>query len=348
MSNDLRGPMMAHLIRINEGDPAFHCEPDDTLLRAALRAGVSLPYECSSGGCGACRVQVLEGAVHDLWPQAPGLPARQRDKGFRLACQSRPLSDCRLRVRSKLRPSETPLPLPMRRQARLARRLDLTADMAEFSFQARGPADFAPGQFALLSLPGVVGDRAYSMSNLPNEDGEWRFVVKRMRDGSGSASLFDRVRPGDEVTLDGPYGLAYLRTDSPRDIIGIAGGSGLSPLLSILAAAARCTRHPRRLKLFYGGRRPADLCVPALIERDPAMRGRVDCITAISDSTYTDVWEGERGFIHDVVRRRLDAQGDPSAHDYYFCGPPAMTDAVQLMLLEMQVPTNQTFYDRFV
>lgn len=348
MPNDMRGPMTAHLIRINDGEPAFHCEPDDTLLRAALRAGVSLPYECSSGGCGACRVQVLEGAVHDLWPQAPGLPARPREKGFRLACQSRPLSDCRLRVRAKLRTPELPLPPPLRRSSRLVSRLDLTADMAEFTFQADGPADFVPGQFALLSLPGVVGDRAYSMSNLPNEDGHWRFVVKRMVDGSGSAALFDRVRAGDEVMLDGPFGLAYLRNDSPRDIVCIAGGSGLSPLLSILAAAARSGRHHRRLNLFYGGRRPSDLCVPAVIERDPSMHGRVDCVTAISDMAYADPWEGERGFIHDVVRRRLDAQGDPSANDYYFCGPPPMTDAVQRMLLEMHVPTSQTFYDRFV
>lgn len=343
-SNEFAQAVIAHRIQLNDAHH-YACAADDSLLRAALRAGLGLPYECASGGCGACRVQVLEGEVEDRWPQAPGLAAVQRERGFRLACQARPLSDCRIRVRAKLRTSASPA--PRRRAARMAERTDLTADMAEFSFRTEGEAQFVPGQFALLSLPGVTGDRAYSMSNLPNQDGVWRFVVKRMVDGCGTTALFDRLAPGDELALDGPYGMAYLRADSPRDIVCIAGGSGLSPVLSILAAAARCERHPRRLNLYYGGRRPADLCVPGVIERDPSMRGRIACVTAISDVACQDAWDGERGFIHEVVRRRLEAQGNPSTNDYYFCGPPAMTDAVQRLLLEMRVPVSQAFYDRF-
>lgn len=221
--------------------------------------------------------------------------------------------------------------------------------MAEFTFHTQDLAEFTPGQFALLTLPGVQGDRAYSMSNLPNRDGHWRFVIKRMADGSGSATLFDRMQVGQSIVLDGPYGTAYLRDDSPRHIVGIAGGSGLSPLMSILSSAARSLPSTRRLSLFYGGRRPSDLCAPSMIDRDPVLRGRVECVTAISDPTFDGEWNGERGFIHDIVKRRLS--GDPADlanSDYYFCGPPAMTEAVQRTLLELQVPTTQTYYDRFV
>lgn len=333
-------------IRFHDSEQSFSCEPGDGLLRAALRCGVGLPYECGSGGCGTCRFQLIEGEIEESWPDAPGLPQRQRDRGFRLACQSRPLTDCMIRVRAPLRHATTPP--PRRRTARLVGRTDLTADMAEFTFCTGDSADFVPGQFALLSLPDVTGDRAYSMSNLPNPEGMWRFVIKRMADGIGSAALFDRIDGDDTITLDGPYGIAYLRDDSPRNIVGIAGGSGLSPVLSILSAAARSGRPTRRLNLFYGGRRPDDLCAPSMIERDPEMRGRVECVTAISDAAFGGDWNGERGFIHDVVRRRLGGQGDPADNDYYFCGPPAMTEAVQRMLLELKVPTNQTFYDRFV
>ena len=59
-------------------------------------------------------------------------------------------------------------------------------------------------------------------------------------------------------------------------------------------------------------------------------------------------WDGERGFIHEVVQRRLAAAGNPADYDYYFCGPPSMTDAVQRLLLDLRVPTSQAFYDRFV
>jgi toluene monooxygenase electron transfer component len=231
---------------------------------------------------------------------------------------------------------------------RLLERIDLTADMTEFVFCSDGAARFEAGQFALLSLPGVQGDRAYSMSNLPNSEGLWRFVVKRVVNGHGSSTLF-ALPLGSEVTLDGPYGLAYLRNDSPRDIICIAGGSGLSPVLAILAGAARSPEHPQRgLRLFYGGRRPDDICVPAVIERDPCLRGRVDCVAAVSDPLSTDAWDGERGFIHEVVQRRIASAVNPADHDYYFCGPPMMIDAVQRLLLDMRVPTSQVFYDRFV
>lgn len=338
--------MKALQIRFQNSEQSFSCEPGDGLLRSALRAGVGLPYECASGGCGVCRVQLIEGEVEDLWPQAPGLPQRQRDRGFRLACQSRPLSDCTMRVRAPLRGATTPRPL--RRVAKLVSRTDVTSDMCEFTFAAENAAEFVAGQFALLGLPGVRGDRAYSMSNLPNSEGRWSFVIKRLANGSGSTALFDRLSVGDTITLDGPYGLAYLRDDSPRNIVGIAGGSGLSPLLSILSAAARTRRPGRRLSLFYGGRQPSDLCVPAMIDRDPEMLGRVECVTAISDGAYSGEWNGERGFIHDVVRRRLERDGDPAGNDYYFCGPPVMTDAVQRMLLDLHVPTAQTFHDRFL
>ena len=347
MSTDLSAPLSKHFVRINDDAATFHCASDDTLLRAALRAGVGIPYECGSGGCGACRVQLVEGEIEDVWDQAPGLTPRLRERGFRLACQTRPLTGCHVKIRTPLR--DAAAHLPARRPARLVERIVLTEDMTEFCFQAEGRADFAPGQFALVSLPGVTGDRAYSMSNLPNADGLWKFVVKRMPNGSGSSALFDRLTLGDEVVVDGPYGMSYLRHESPRNIVCIAGGSGLSPVLSILGAASRQELGSRSLTLFYGGKRPSDLCVPSVIDRDPSMRGRVNCIAAISDKDFADPWDGERGFIHEVVGRRLQSSGqDPLANDYYFCGPPPMTDAVQRLLLELRVPMTQSFYDRFV
>lgn len=340
------GGAAGYSIRLTDGGPEFACMPGDTVLRAALRSGIGLPYECGSGGCGTCRVQLKSGELEDLWPDAPGLTARSRDRGFRLACQSRPHSDCTITVR-------VPLKLgleqrPRRRSAVLVSKIALTHDIAEFTFKTADPAEFLPGQFALLSLPGVTGDRAYSMSNLPNEQGSWSFVIKRMTDGAGGRALFDSMSVDDQIMLDGPYGLAHLRADSTRDIVCIAGGSGLSPMLSILSAASRSGPRERKLDFFYGGRRPADLCASTMIERDALLRKRVSCFSSISDSTYAEPWGGARGFVHEVARRSLEAGSDPTSKDYYFCGPPAMTDAVQRMLLDLKVPVSQMFYDRFV
>ncbi|MSQ19095.1 MAG: 2Fe-2S iron-sulfur cluster binding domain-containing protein [Betaproteobacteria bacterium] len=85
-------------IALNEGD-AFECASDDTLLRAGLRAGFGIPYECDVGACGTCKVELIAGAVASNWPDAPGLSARDKARNRVLACQSRPTSDCRIKVR---------------------------------------------------------------------------------------------------------------------------------------------------------------------------------------------------------------------------------------------------------
>lgn len=340
--------MIHHTIRFEGADRAFPCAEDDSLLRASLRAGIGFPYECNSGGCGACRFELVSGEVHDLWPGATGLTEVQRQRGMRLACQTQPRGECSIRLRSR---GDRPGPqrIPVRGPARLIERIDLTHDMAEFCFAADWDADFLPGQYALLGLPGVEGSRAYSMSNLSNPDGVWKFIVKRVPKGRASNLLFDAIRVGDPVMLDGPYGFAFLRNDNARDIVCIAGGSGISPVLSILAGAVDPSIPPRKLTMFYGGRAPADLCVPSVIERDPNLRGRVHSITAISDPGHTEQWQGERGYIHDVVRRKLEEGGKAGACEYYFCGPPPMTDAVHRMLVvDLKVPVTQVHFDRFL
>ncbi len=336
-----------HAVGIDGTATVFPCAGNDTLLRAGLRAGLEMPYECNSGGCGACAIDVVAGEIDDIWPTAPGLSERQRARGKRLACQCRPRGDCVIKVR--LRNEAPPVERPLRHTVTLVGRETLTHDMAEFHFKAAVPARFLPGQYALLDLPGVIGSRAYSMSNLPNDDGIWSFVVKRVPNGNGTAALFDRLAEGSQITLDGPFGMAFLRPDSPRDIVCIAGGSGLSPVLSILRAAAREPKLAgRRLTLYYGGRTPADLCHDKALARDTATAGRIHAVGAISDPEVAE-WTGERGFIHEVVKRAVEAGGDPKVFDYYFCGPPMMADAVQrLLMLDWRVPPNQIYYDRFL
>ena len=90
---------MEHRITIEGGAQFSVRAEEDTLLRGALRADVGMPHECSVGGCGACRFELVEGEMATLWAQAPGLTERDRKRGKRLACQSRPLGDCTIRVR---------------------------------------------------------------------------------------------------------------------------------------------------------------------------------------------------------------------------------------------------------
>jgi toluene monooxygenase electron transfer component len=335
-----------HRIRIKDSDVSFLCGENDSLLRAALRAGLGHPYECNSGGCGSCLVDLVEGEIVDHWPDAPGISSRSRARGRRLACQSSPVTDCSIAVR--LRTGSEPAVIPVRQQVKLIEARSLTRDMTMFVFESELPATFIAGQYALLHLPEVSAPRAYSMSNLPNNEGRWAFIVKKVPNGKGTEALF-KMDIGSRLELDGPYGMAYLRHDTGRDIVCVGGGSGLSPLMSILSAAAREPSFASRsISLFYGGRTAADICVDELIRQDSFLPDRVRCVTAISNSDGDDGWAGERGFIHQSLQRWMNQGHDPKNYDFYFCGPPPMTSAVQQLLFDSKVPFNQIYFDRFL
>jgi toluene monooxygenase electron transfer component len=332
-------------VTIAPGNITYDCDDGDTLLRAALRAGLGLPYECSVGSCGTCKVTLVAGDVESRWPQAPGLTDKDRAKNRVLACQSLPRSACT--IKAALFPDYEPLHRPQRFAATLEAAIDLTHDLREFRFRALDAPRFAPGQYALLSLPGVDAPRAYSMCNLP-DDGAWHFAVKRVPGGAGTTALFDALSIGDAVTIDGAYGRAYLRTDSPRDIVCIAGGSGLSPMIAVARAMARepALAHAR-LHFFYGGRGPRDICGESLLAELPGYGERIRYYAAISmpELDPERTWRGEVGYVHELAARTLGAR--LAGHEVYFAGPPAMAHAVQVMLLAHEVPPSQMHFDSF-
>lgn len=334
-----------HAVRIAEG-PAYHCADDDTLLRAGLRAGLGMPYECNSGSCGTCKVELLEGQVTSLRPDAPGLSERDRARNRVLACQARAASDCAIKVR--LRPENVPHHRPARFTATLTGFRDLTHDMREFRFQAKGAPGFLPGQYALFYLPGLDAPRTYSMSNVDDGSGEWHFIVRRVPGGVGTVTLFDKVAVGGEVALDGPYGLAYLRTDSPRDMICVAGGSGLAPILSIARGAVREAKlDGRKIHVFYGARTARDLCGARELAELPGYGSRITFEAVLSDpqADSPQPWPGPTGFVHEYVRQFVGERW--AQFEYYFAGPPLMAQAVQQMLIEKKVSYPQVHFDSF-
>lgn len=333
-------------INIAGTDTAFECAPGDTIARAALRAGIGMPYECNVGCCGTCKIELVSGEVASNWPEAPGLGERDRARGRVLGCQSRPSSDCT--VKARVGDQYLTGCVPRRFDALLAGKRDLTHDIREFRFTLAEPVDFLAGQYALLHLPGVDGPRAYSMSNIPQDGATWHFQVRRVPGGKGSAALFDQLDIGDKLTIDGPYGLAYLRTTSERDIACIAGGSGLAPMISIARGlAANPAMDGRKLHFFYGGRTARDICGSDMLAELQGYGERIVYHPVISmpEADAAQQWNGRTGYVHELVR---DVLGDSLAqHEVYFAGPPAMAQAVQRMLFEAGVPGPQVHYDAF-
>jgi toluene monooxygenase electron transfer component len=332
-----------HAVKTTEG-AEFGCGADDTLLRAGLRAGLGFPYECNAGSCGTCKVELVEGQVTSLRPDAPGLSDRDRARNRVLACQARPATDCTIKVR--LRDENVPAHRPAKFSATLTAVRDLTHDMREFTFASKGAPGFLPGQYALFYLPGLEAPRTYSMSNVDDGSGTWQFMVRRVPGGTGTVTLFDKVPVGTQITLDGPYGLAFLRPDSPRDLILIGGGSGLAPVLSIArAAVAEPKLAGRKIHVFYGARTTRDLCGETELCALPGYGARLFFHPVLSESQDPEGWKGPSGFVHDHAREFI---GDRWADfEYYFAGPPPMAQAVQQMLIEKRVPFPQVHFDSF-
>jgi toluene monooxygenase electron transfer component len=326
---------------------SFSCVPEDTLLAAALRAGVGLPYECNAGGCGSCKVVLLDGQVNDLRPDAPGIKLRERERGKILACQCVPEGDCKIAFNEDV--ECRPVIKPKRRAVTLVSYRDITRDIREFCFVGEQQAEFLAGQYALLHIPGIGGTRSYSMSNTANEEGIWEFQIKRVPGGAGSGWLFDQMREGAIIELDGPYSSAFLREETKRSIVCIAGGSGLAPMVSVIRGALQS---PKLLgvdiHLFYGGREPVDMFQLADFDDLSSAGSRLEItqVLSVGESEDARLWSGERGFVHECVGRLL--RGRFSDAEFYLAGPPPMVEAVRRMLvLDEQVPIERVHYDRF-
>ena len=341
-----------HLIQLAGSDQSFPCADNDTLLRAALRSGIAFPYECNVGSCGNCTFELMEGEMSSCWPQAPGLSDKDRARNRGLGCQSKPSGPLQI----KLRTSEkyAPKHRPVRTAATFISSRAITHDLSEFKFETATPVAFLSGQYALVQMPGIAGPRAYSMSNVGLIEGHkqvgqlMEFQVRRVPGGHGSAHLFDQLAPGAQVEIDGPYGMAYLREDIERDILCVAGGSGLAPMVSIARGTFNSPKmNARKLHFYYGARSLQDVCGLDMLQALPGWdsRGHYQAVISGEPDSANLPSPHLRGFAHDAVAQSF---GEALQHmEIYFAGPALMGQSLLKTLIDLKVPMDQVHFDQF-
>src|SRR5262245_41342177 len=214
-------------IESNSGALDFECAPGERILRAGLLQGLALPYECATGTCGTCRGRVVSGGVDVEWEKAPGYAKLKREKGDILMCQARPTADCTLRVPAKIASHANPETLPAHRTARVENVRRLVHDVMDFELALSAPMTFEAGQFVVLESAAIAGGRAYSMVNFERGTGRLRLVVKQLPGGKFSEWLFGGDPTGVELDVFGPLGRATFHPEEGKDILCVAGGSGI-------------------------------------------------------------------------------------------------------------------------
>lgn len=335
-------------VRFPDDTVAFACGPQDSMLLAGLRAGWDLSYECASGGCGLCKVTLVEGEVDGAWPEATGLTVRDRSKGDRiLLCQSRPRTSCTIRPARPPARVPRPAPAPSRRAARLVSRAVLAADTLLLVVDCGQPMSYLAGQFVVLELPDGTR-RAYSMAREPatRAAGQLELLVRRKPGGAASGWLFDRLRMGERLVVEGPYGRAHAQSPADRPVVCVGGGSGLGPVLAI---AEHClTEAPERpVTLYVGVRGEEDI---VLTERLTTLHDRgADLVVAVEapGDVIERPWGTSRG--GRVVDVLSADRADLTGRDVYAAGPTGMIDALLATLVRTgRARAERVFFDRFV
>jgi toluene monooxygenase electron transfer component len=327
----------------------FEARPGEKVLHAGLRAGIDLPYECGTGTCGTCKAKLVGGRVRDGWPRAPGKKLIRNPAAEFLMCQCEAEEPLTLEVPSFVYAMEPGACIPQSGTGTVCRARRLAQDVMGFSLELDAPRDFDAGQFVLLSAGGVNGARAYSMCNFERAARSLEFVVKRKPEGGFSQWLFETARDGARLELFGPLGKATFDPALEKNLLLIAGGSGIAGMMAILerAAAARYFERHRGW-VFFGVRTMADAF---FLEELSAYAPHVEITVALSDEQIpeTAAWPRlgfARGLVHEVAKRAMSGKYQ-NVRAYVAGPPPAVDAAIRVLLLEAKLTTDNIRYDKF-
>lgn len=335
-----------HTVRLEPVGIEMDVEEGETVLDAAFRQGIALMHGCKEGQCASCKSQLLDGDIELLKYSTFALPDYESEAGQILLCRTHAYSDLEIEL---LNYDEELLSrsIPVKAHAgRVTRISALTHDIRLLEIELETPLKFWAGQYVDLTIPGHDVTRAYSMANAPSEQHKLQFIIKKYADGAFSALLDGGLAEGTEVSAKGPYGGCFRREGRDGAMILVGGGSGMSPLWSILNDLVE-SGEQRPVRFFYGARTRADLFLLDELEALGAKLNDFKFIPALSEASAADDWNGETGLVTDVVSRTLKEEGFSGDMDAYSCGPPPMIDAVLPLLQMAGIEPTSIYFDKF-
>ena len=332
-------PASQPTITIASSGRRFSARPGETVLNAALRHGVVLPYSCKNGTCASCKCRLVEGKVRYPYNPPSALNFDDLHGGWALSCQAVAEGDLVIEARELEQVADIPVrKLP----ARVESMEQFTPEIMRLRLKLPKAArlQFLAGQYIdVIQADGKR--RAFSIASAPSESDFIELHIKHVSGGGFTGHVFESMQPKEILRFEGPLGTFFIRRGSRRPIVLMGGGTGFAPLKSMLEELIEAG-DTRPVHLFWGVRAEGDLYARELIQAWSERHPNLQFTPVLGEPD--PAWSGERGFVHEAVMRHVP---DLAAHDVYMSGPPAMVSAGRQVFLAAGVPEDRLFYDSF-
>ena len=336
---------MAFQIVVQPSGRSFTVEGDETLLSAGIRQGLNMPYGCKDGACGSCKCKKISGEVQLGTYQTKALSDEERAQGLVLTCCATALSDVVLE--SKQVTSADAFPMK-KMPVRIASMEKVSSDVMRIFLQlpATEVMQYHAGQYVEFLLRDG-SRRAYSMANAPHtlaaDAPKVELHIRHMPGGKFTDHVFGAMKEKDIQRVEGPQGSFYLREDNDAPIVLLASGTGFAPIKALMEHMQH-KGITRPTRLYWGGRRPADLYMHDWVLAQLPLMPHLQYIPVVSNALPEDAWAGRTGFVHAAV-----LQDTPSltAYQVYACGAPIVVDSAKRDYLASGLVEDNFFADSF-
>lgn len=332
-------------ITVEPSGRQFSASGQETILAAAIHAGVGLPYGCKDGACGSCKCKKLSGEVtHEAYSEN-ALSEAELAAGLILTCRATATSDVVLESRQVTGANAFPIKkMPVRVNA--LEKLSHDVMRVQLQLPAHTAFQFHAGQY----LEFILRDgsrRAYSMATPPHVAENTPAIelhIRHMPGGKFTDHVFGAMKEKEILRAEGPFGSFFLREDSDKPMVFLASGTGFAPIKALLEHMQH-KGMTRPVSLYWGGRRPEDLYMDAWLKELSTSMPNLSYVPVISDALPEDHWSGRTGYVHQAV---LDDFADLSGHEVYACGAPVVVDAARSSYTSQRgLPEECFFADAF-
>jgi CDP-4-dehydro-6-deoxyglucose reductase, E3 len=317
----------------------------ETVLAAALKAGLFLPYSCRSGACRTCKGRVVEGRIDYGRAFERVLTPEERGRGYALLCSAKPLSDLTIEVEEL---SGTDVIKASTFPCRVVDIARAAPDVA--ILRLRLPPNenffFRAGQYIDVLLPDGVR-RSYSVAVPPDQVSltHIELHIRHHPGGRFTEHVFASLAQRDLLRFEGPFGSFFLREQSHKPVILLAGGTGFAPVKAMVEYALR-REIAREFHIYWGGRQQRDLYLADLPRKWATEHPNIHFVPVLSGPDIDGDWTGRTGWVHEAV---IEDFPDLSGHEVYACGAPAMVNAARAdFTSECGLPPEAFYADAFL